>query len=62
QEYTRPPRSNTATVPEAVKPSERSRSGSDEEVEPFEPNAVPAGFTSRDAKVWEAKSKGTKIN
>ncbi|GJS50887.1 hypothetical protein Tco_0624249 [Tanacetum coccineum] len=62
QEYTRRPRSNTATVPETAKPSERSCAGSDEEDEPFDPNAVSAGFTSRDAKVWEAKSKATEIN
>ncbi|PWA51363.1 hypothetical protein CTI12_AA463200 [Artemisia annua] len=61
KEYTGPPRSNTTTVTETAKPSKRSRDGSDEE-EPFDPNAVPTGFTSRDAKVWEAKSKATEIN
>nr|GFA26627.1 hypothetical protein [Tanacetum cinerariifolium] len=45
KEYTRPPRSNTATVPETAKPSERSHAGFDEEEEePFDPNAVPAGL------------------
>ena len=61
KEYTSPTRSNTTTVTETAKPSKRSRDGSDEE-EPFDPNAVPTGFTSRDAKVWEAKSKATEIN
>ncbi|KAG9160622.1 hypothetical protein Leryth_019334 [Lithospermum erythrorhizon] len=36
--------------------------GSDEEQEERDPNAVPTDFTSREAKVWEAKSKATERN
>ncbi|KAK3160009.1 hypothetical protein QOZ80_1AG0005480 [Eleusine coracana subsp. coracana] len=35
---------------------------SDEEDEPPDPNAVPTDFTSREAKVWEAKAKATERN
>ncbi|TVU22404.1 hypothetical protein EJB05_32098 [Eragrostis curvula] len=35
---------------------------SDEEEEPPDPNAVPTDFTSREAKVWEAKAKATERN
>lgn len=62
KEYTGPPRSNTTTVLETAKTSKRSHSGSDEEEEPVDPNAVPTGFISRDAKVWDAKSKATEKN
>ncbi|KAL8539749.1 hypothetical protein ACS0TY_001385 [Phlomoides rotata] len=40
----------------------RSHPGSDEEEEARDPNAVPTDFTSREAKVWEAKSKATERN
>ncbi|GER30501.1 zinc knuckle (CCHC-type) family protein [Striga asiatica] len=41
----------------------RSHAGSDEEEEEaHDPNAVPTDFTSREAKVWEAKSKATERN
>ncbi|KAJ9542992.1 hypothetical protein OSB04_022699 [Centaurea solstitialis] len=62
KEYTGPPRSNTTGVPETAKTSKRSHAGSDEEEEPLDPNAVPTDFTSREAKVWEAKSKATERN
>ncbi|KAL6626508.1 hypothetical protein ACP70R_030234 [Stipagrostis hirtigluma subsp. patula] len=35
---------------------------SDDEDEPRDPNAIPTDFTSRDAKVWEAKAKATERN
>ncbi|KAL6890531.1 hypothetical protein ACP4OV_008786 [Aristida adscensionis] len=35
---------------------------SDDEDEPQDPNAIPTDFTSRDAKVWEAKAKATERN
>ncbi|XP_024981850.1 uncharacterized protein LOC112518403 isoform X2 [Cynara cardunculus var. scolymus] len=62
KEYTGPPRSTTTGVPETAKTSKRSHAGSDEEEEPLDPNAVPTDFTSREAKVWEAKSKATERN
>ena len=62
KEYTGPPRSNTTGVPETAKTSKRSHAGSDDEEEPLDPNAVPTDFTSREAKVWEAKSKATERN
>nr|XP_043636811.1 uncharacterized protein LOC122607821 isoform X2 [Erigeron canadensis] len=62
KEYTGPPRSTTASVPETTIPSKRSHADSDEEENPLDPSAVPTGFTSRDAKFWEAKSKATEKN
>ncbi|XP_071716763.1 uncharacterized protein [Rutidosis leptorrhynchoides] len=66
KEYTGPIRSNTTTTTTAVfetaKASKRSRTGSHEEDESLDPNAVPTDFTSRDAKFWDAKSKATEIN
>lgn len=64
KEYTGPPRSNTTSVPETTKTSKRSHADSDEEEEQeaLDPNAIPTDFTSRDAKVWEAKSKATERN
>ena len=37
----------------------RSHTGSDEEEGTRDPNVAPTDFTSREAKVWEAKSKAT---
>ncbi|CAK9152874.1 unnamed protein product [Ilex paraguariensis] len=62
KEYTGPPRSNASNVQDTVKTNKRSHAGSDEEEEPRDPNAVPTDFTSREAKVWEAKSKATERN
>ncbi|XP_076933347.1 uncharacterized protein LOC143599235 [Bidens hawaiensis] len=62
KEYTGPLKSNTTSVPETTKTSKRSHADSDEEQETLDPNAVPTDFTSRDAKVWEAKSKATERN
>ncbi|KAK9055873.1 hypothetical protein SSX86_026960 [Deinandra increscens subsp. villosa] len=62
KEYTGPPRTNTTGAPETTKTNKRSHAGSDEEEEAPDPNAVPTDFTSREAKVWEAKSKATERN
>ncbi|MFS7976230.1 putative transcription factor interactor and regulator CCHC(Zn) family [Helianthus anomalus] len=63
KEYTGPVRATTTSVPETTKTSKRSRADSDEEEqETLDPNAVPTDFTSREAKVWEAKSKATERN
>ncbi|XP_027350180.1 uncharacterized protein LOC113861517 isoform X2 [Abrus precatorius] len=62
KEYTGPPGSATTNTQERAKPNKRSNAGSDEEEEARDPNAVPTDFTSREAKVWEAKSKATERN
>ncbi|KAK8473694.1 hypothetical protein PHAVU_001G214600 [Phaseolus vulgaris] len=62
KEYTGPPGSGTTNTQERAKPNKRSNAGSDEEDEARDPNAVPTDFTSREAKVWEAKSKATERN
>lgn len=63
KEYTGPVSSVVNRSQDVVKPpSKRSLVGSDEEDEPRDPNAVPTDFTSREAKVWEAKSKATERN
>ncbi|CAJ2631895.1 uncharacterized protein LOC123891092 isoform X2 [Trifolium pratense] len=60
KEYTGPPGSGSTL--ERAKSNKRSNAGSDEEDEVRDPNAIPTGFISRDAKVWEAKSKATERN
>lgn len=62
KEYTGPPVSNSTRVQDVAKENKISYAGSDEEEEPRDPNAVPTDFTSREAKVWEAKSKATERN
>lgn len=62
KEYTGPPGIATANTQEKIKTNKRSHAGSDEEDESRDPNAVPTDFTSREAKVWEAKSKATERN
>ncbi len=62
KEYTGPPGSTTNNAQDRSKANKRSHAGSDEEEEPRDPNAVPTDFTSREAKVWEAKSKATERN
>ncbi|XP_024189211.1 uncharacterized protein LOC112193343 isoform X1 [Rosa chinensis] len=62
KEYTGPPGSNATNTQDRAKPNKRSLAGSDEEEEARDPNAVPTDFTSREAKVWEAKSKATERN
>lgn len=60
KEYTGP--AGSGSVQERAKSNKRSNAGSDEEDEVRDPNAIPTGFISRDAKVWEAKSKATERN
>ncbi|KZV37259.1 hypothetical protein F511_14663 [Dorcoceras hygrometricum] len=63
--YTGPLGSNANNAPNApdnTATNKRSRAGSDEEEGSRDPNAVPTDFTSREAKVWEAKSKATEKN
>ncbi|KAG8663615.1 uncharacterized protein LOC110613428 isoform X3 [Manihot esculenta] len=62
KEYTGPPGSISNNAQDRLKANKRSNAGSDEEEEPRDPNAVPTDFTSREAKVWEAKSKATERN
>lgn len=62
KEYTGPPGSTFSRAQDRVKENKRSHAGSDEEGEQRDPNAVPTDFTSREAKVWEAKSKATERN
>lgn len=62
KEYTGPPVLNTTRAQDVPKGNKRSNAGSDEEEETRDPNAVPTDFTSREAKVWEAKSKATERN
>ncbi|XP_057460428.1 uncharacterized protein LOC130750930 [Actinidia eriantha] len=62
KEYTGPPGSNATNVQDKAKTNNRPQAGSDGEEEPHDPNAVPTDFTSREAKVWEAKSKATERN
>lgn len=60
--YTGPLGSSVVNEPEKPKVNnKRSQASSDEEDE-RDPNAVPTDFTSREAKVWEAKSKATERN
>ncbi|KAL8101063.1 uncharacterized protein LOC141683960 [Apium graveolens] len=62
KEYTGPPVLNNTRAQDVTKGNKRSHAGSDEEEETRDPNAVPTDFTSREAKVWEAKSKATERN
>lgn len=60
--YTGPQGSKADNSQERTTTNKRSHAGSDEEEEAKDPNAVPTDFTSREAKVWEAKSKATERN
>lgn len=60
--YTGPQGSKADNSQERTTTNKRSHAGSDEEEEARDPNAVPTDFTSREAKVWEAKSKATERN
>ncbi|KAG6550474.1 hypothetical protein Mapa_007948 [Marchantia paleacea] len=71
REYTGPPRpsrdnprddSKVKKRPGANASGDHAGDGSDEEDEPRDPNAVPTDFTSREAKVWEAKAKAVERN
>ncbi|CAI9772482.1 unnamed protein product [Fraxinus pennsylvanica] len=53
---------NATNAQDSTTTRKRSDSGSDEEEEACESNAVPTDFTSREAKVLEAKSKATERN
>ncbi|XP_051115299.1 uncharacterized protein LOC127240594 isoform X2 [Andrographis paniculata] len=60
--YTGPLGSSAPNAQEKITTNKRSHAGSDGEEEARDPNAVPTDFTSREAKVWEAKSKATERN
>lgn len=63
KEYTGPPRPTFGST--TVKAQNKRSSvelQSDEDDGPRDPNAVPTDFTSREAKVWEAKAKATERN
>ncbi|KAK6937249.1 hypothetical protein RJ641_030757, partial [Dillenia turbinata] len=62
KEYTGPPGTTTNNVQDKSKVNKRPHASSDEEEQARDPNAVPTDFTSREAKVWEAKSKATERN
>ncbi|CAM8976780.1 unnamed protein product [Rhodiola kirilowii] len=61
KEYTGPPVLNKSSQERPVT-TKRSLSGSDEDGDDPDPNAVPTDFTSREKKVWDAKSKATERN
>lgn len=62
--YSGPVTSATNNVTPQVNAEKRplTRDKSDDEDEAPDPNAVPTDFTSREAKVWEAKAKATERN
>lgn len=62
KEYTGPLGSAAPKAQERTTINKRPYTGSEEEEEARDPNAVPTDFTSREAKVWEAKSKATERN
>lgn len=68
-EYTGPTkgaRDTRKVEPPPAKPTNKrtttNPSDSEEDDEPRDPNAVPTDFTSREAKVWEAKAKAVERN
>ncbi|XP_073395804.1 uncharacterized protein [Physcomitrium patens] len=68
-EYIGPPRAAGAmrrgaepALPKVVNKRAPNPSDSEEDDEPRDPNAVPTDFTSREAKVWEAKAKAVERN
>ncbi|KAK8934503.1 hypothetical protein KSP39_PZI014302 [Platanthera zijinensis] len=64
KEYTGPMRSASNNAEEKTNANKRTLANdqSDEEIEARDPNAVPTDFTSREAKVWEAKAKAIERN
>lgn len=60
--YTGPLGTSAANAQEKPKVNNKRSQASSDEDEERDPNAVPTGFISRDAKVWEAKSKATERN
>ncbi|XP_010938221.1 uncharacterized protein [Elaeis guineensis] len=64
KEYTGPPRSTANNMSAKANTNKRPSAGtqSDEDDKSQDPNAVPTDFTSREAKVWEAKAKAIERN
>lgn len=64
KEYTGPPRVSKSNSQERPRESKRPLPSeeSDGDDEAPDPNAVPTDFTSREAKVWEAKAKAIERN
>lgn len=62
KEYTGPVTTTTTNVQEKPKLPEDKCGEEEEQQELPDPNSVPTDFTSREAKVWEAKSKATERN
>ncbi|KAJ6806176.1 uncharacterized protein M6B38_176300 [Iris pallida] len=63
KEYTGPPKpSSTSAAVHTANKRPFADEHSAEEDEPPDPNAVPTDFTSREARVWEAKAKATERN
>eukprot|EP00252_Welwitschia_mirabilis_P008549 TRINITY_DN20479_c0_g1_i2.p1 TRINITY_DN20479_c0_g1~~TRINITY_DN20479_c0_g1_i2.p1 ORF type:complete len:470 (+),score=111.35 TRINITY_DN20479_c0_g1_i2:278-1687(+) len=64
KEYTGPPKTSIDKSIDDSKSGKRSQAGneSDDGEQERDPNAVPTDFTSREAKVWEAKSKAAERN
>ena len=64
KEYTGPPRLATESSQPRERESKRPLSGEDSDGDDgaLDPNAVPTDFTSREAKVWEAKAKAIERN
>uniref|UniRef100_A0A1J3GPE4 CCHC-type domain-containing protein n=1 Tax=Noccaea caerulescens TaxID=107243 RepID=A0A1J3GPE4_NOCCA len=63
KEYTGPQCTVTNNIQEKEKPIKQPEEACDEEEQQLpDPNSVPTDFTSREAKVWEAKSKATERN
>ncbi|XP_033132137.1 uncharacterized protein LOC108869165 isoform X1 [Brassica rapa] len=62
KEYTSPQVTVTTNVQEKPKLPEDKCDEEEEQQELPDPNSVPTDFISREAKVWEAKSKATERN
>ncbi|XP_020585226.1 uncharacterized protein LOC110027903 isoform X2 [Phalaenopsis equestris] len=64
KEYTGPMRSTSNNAEAKANANKRplTNDHSDEENDSRDPNAVPTDFTSREAKVWEAKAKAMERN
>ena len=63
KEYTGPPKPSDIKDRDNNTMKKRSASDDDSEDEKNrDPNAIPTGFTSREAKVWESKAKSIERN
>ncbi|GLJ47747.1 hypothetical protein SUGI_1008460 [Cryptomeria japonica] len=64
KEYTGPPKPSDLKDRDngTVKKRTASDNESDEDEKNRDPNAIPTGFTSREAKVWESKAKSIERN